>query len=270
MDINNSLATKRVSYDDLNISIIELTEYKESLPNYDLERTESRACELIYVKEGRVVYYIGENSYVLKSGNLVFIPRGTYRQAYYDNKSFLHFYVMELNCSFDNGNPVEIPPPTIFNVNQNIVIEDLYENMTKIWKEKSKGYRLMSRAIALQIFHELIFRTYNSSIKESKSNRIEFIKDYIYDNYHREISVEEIADILNLNPNYLGSYFKKKTGYTLRQYVNSVRINKAKNLLSTGRYSVSGVAEQCGYQDIYYFSKVFKEIEGVPPSAFIK
>jgi YesN/AraC family two-component response regulator len=80
--------------------------------------------------------------------------------------------------------------------------------------------------------------------------------------------LEDVAEILNLNPVYTGSYFKKRTGYSIKQYINHVRINQAKNLLASGDYTVTEVAQMCGYHDIFYFSKVFKQIEGVSPSYF--
>jgi YesN/AraC family two-component response regulator len=73
-----------------------------------------------------------------------------------------------------------------------------------------------------------------------------------------------------LNPVYFGAYFKKKTGYTVNQYINNVRVNIAKKILLSGEYTVGEVANRCGFQDMFYFSKVFKQIEGVPPSHFVK
>lgn len=266
----NSLSSTRVCYEDLDVSIIEFTDCKENLPDSALYPKKSMHCELVFVKRGRMVYYLDNKTQILNTGDFLFIPKGANRHAYSDNKSYLHSYIMALNYRLKDGTSTDLPLQTLFNVKQNIFLEELYEKLARLWREKSKGYRLLSRAIALQIFHELIFRTENPSITEGESKRIDIIKDYINRNFNRDISVEEVADLLNLNPNYVGSYFKKKTGYTLRQYANSVRIKEAKNLLSTGKYSVSGVAEHCGYQDIYYFSKVFKQFEGVPPSAFIK
>jgi len=103
-----------------------------------------------------------------------------------------------------------------------------------------------------------------------EKRRISIVKEYILDNYNKDIQVQELAALLNLNPVYFGSYFKKKTGYTVRQYINKVRIEAAKKLLFSGRYSVGEVAYKCGFKDMFYFSRVFKQIEGVPPSHLLK
>ena len=61
---------------------------------------------------------------------------------------------------------------------------------------------------------------------------------------------------------------KKATGKTMLAYLNELRISKARQLLSDGTSQISRVAEQCGFHDIYYFSRVFKKYTGTTPGAF--
>lgn len=72
-----------------------------------------------------------------------------------------------------------------------------------------------------------------------------------------------------LNPNYFGSIFKKYTGKTPVEYINSVRVEKAAELLGIG-YSVTKAAASSGFGDPFYFSKVFKKIKGVSPKDYRK
>ena len=74
----------------------------------------------------------------------------------------------------------------------------------------------------------------------------------------------------NLSPLYFGTLFKQETGLTFRQYLTNIRINQAENLLSSGMYNVSEAAAECGFSDVFYFSKVFKEHRGISPSEVIK
>ncbi|WP_372516736.1 helix-turn-helix transcriptional regulator [Paenibacillus silviterrae] len=69
---------------------------------------------------------------------------------------------------------------------------------------------------------------------------------------------------------YLGKLFRINTGISFKEYLNQMRINQAEILLSTGGYSVTEVAERCGFHDISYFSNVFKSIKGCPPSSVCK
>lgn len=97
---------------------------------------------------------------------------------------------------------------------------------------------------------------------------IEKCKEYIHNNYAKDISLESAAKYVHLSPSYLSKLFKSQTGDAFSNYVLNFRINIAKNLLSAGIYKASEVAEIAGFYDLKYFYKVFKKITGITPSAF--
>ncbi|XID93050.1 response regulator [Paenibacillaceae bacterium WGS1546] len=94
------------------------------------------------------------------------------------------------------------------------------------------------------------------------------IHDYIEKCYHREITLEEIAASIHVNRNYLSQLFKKITGEPFVTYFNKYRIEKAKELLSTGKYMVYEISEMVGFRNSTYFSQVFKSIAGISPSEY--
>ncbi len=105
-------------------------------------------------------------------------------------------------------------------------------------------------------------------IKECSSpthKTVVYINSYYSDN---TISLELIAGKFGYTPAYLSRLFKKETGKNLVDYVNEVRIYAAKKLLRQTDKKVYEVAEQVGYSNYNYFSKVFKQYEGVSPSEF--
>ncbi len=277
MNINSaSVLDESYHYEDLDLKIIDFKK-NEVPPHWSLDLTVSNVCNLGYVLDGRAVYYVDDRPYILNKGDFIFIPDGVAYSAYADRRNQLTTYTMTFEYIFRLDNSLNLTIPTVFNTGNNIVINELYEEVGRIWEEKARGYRLMAKVTALKAFHELIFRTYHCNINTQQnnsdsqhSNRIDIIKEYIHKHYNEDILLEEIADLLNLNPIYIGSYFKKVTGYSIRHYINCIRVSQAKSLLTVGRYSVSEVAEQCRYNDSYYFSKVFKQIEGIPPSFYQK
>jgi AraC family transcriptional regulator, arabinose operon regulatory protein len=84
--------------------------------------------------------------------------------------------------------------------------------------------------------------------------------------YHENLELSGMATSIHLNPVYFGKLFKKNTGYSFKEYLNLIRINNAEMLLATGEFNVTEVAERCGFNDVSYFSNVFKSIKGFPPS----
>ena len=96
------------------------------------------------------------------------------------------------------------------------------------------------------------------------------IKVYINQNYNQELSLKDIAAKFHFSEVYLSHKFKKVYGITLVQYIKSVRINHAKKYLLHSQKKVSEIANLVGYDDVKYFSRVFKEMEDTSPFEYRK
>jgi two-component system response regulator YesN len=96
----------------------------------------------------------------------------------------------------------------------------------------------------------------------SASGRHTLVKalEYIGKHYKEDLSLEKIAAIVSLSPNYFSHLFKKSRGESFTEYLNKLRMQEAKKILSTGLYKVYQVADMVGYLDYKYFSSVFKKI----------
>ncbi|CDC05452.1 response regulator receiver domain protein [[Clostridium] leptum CAG:27] len=95
-------------------------------------------------------------------------------------------------------------------------------------------------------------------------------KSLIHEFYARGITLDEIAEKLNVTPEYLGSQFHKEVGVTFSTYMKEYRIQKAKKLLIGTNLKLYEVAEQVGYATPKYFSKIFKEVTGQFPAEYRK
>lgn len=98
----------------------------------------------------------------------------------------------------------------------------------------------------------------------------EEIKQYIHSHYGDDLTRNDLAEIVYLNPDYLARIFKRETGVSLGSYVIQVRIAAAKHLLETTNMSVYTVANKVGYNNYSYFSKLFKQEVGLPPNDYKK
>ena len=100
------------------------------------------------------------------------------------------------------------------------------------------------------------------------SRPVRMIKEYIGEHYSENITLNDIADIVFLNPAYLSAMFKKETGQTLTQYLIDVRIDKAKEMLRNPERTIGEIACMVGYQDERHFSKLFSKMTGVKPTEY--
>lgn len=88
-------------------------------------------------------------------------------------------------------------------------------------------------------------------------------------NYMKDLSLDHLADLMNLHPNYISSLFKKVTGDSFISYLNTFRITEAQKLLITHRHlSVIEIGRRVGYENKHYFNKVFKKYTGTTPGAY--
>lgn len=91
---------------------------------------------------------------------------------------------------------------------------------------------------------------------------------YVEENYAQPLRINDIAERFFVNPAYLGQQFARKRGFSLNHYINSVRIEKAKELLATTPRRVYEIAAMAGFDDPNYFSSKFLEYTGCTPSEF--
>jgi len=109
---------------------------------------------------------------------------------------------------------------------------------------------------------------HEEEVRDSNANIRKF-KDFIQRNFMRDLSLEEVASHLQLHPNYVCILLKRETNMTFLQYLRTVRIERAKALLSgQPRLSLDAVAKSVGYDSPRHFYKTFKHLVGQTPGTF--
>lgn len=109
---------------------------------------------------------------------------------------------------------------------------------------------------------------FSTKYSQKNSKVIEKIRDIINCHYMNNISISEISKEIYLSPNYISLIFRQETGETITEYLTTVRMEHAKDLLKTTDYKIFEVAEMVGYDNANYFSTVFKKHTGVHPQKF--
>lgn len=105
--------------------------------------------------------------------------------------------------------------------------------------------------------------------REEKSNSIiAMSKKYIQNHFDKDISLDDVSREVNISPYYFSKIFKEGTGANFIEYLTGIRIEKAKELLSTTEYSMKEICTMCGYSDPNYFSRSFKKNVGVTPTEY--
>lgn len=114
-----------------------------------------------------------------------------------------------------------------------------------------------------------IDRELPSAADSECSGHAKRILAYTKTHYMNDLSLDHLAQLMNLHPGYISSLFKKVTGDTFVNYLNAYRIKEAGKLLKQQRQlSVSEIGKQVGFESKHYFTKVFKKYTGMTPGAF--
>ena len=100
---------------------------------------------------------------------------------------------------------------------------------------------------------------------ESSHLMIEAIMKYIITNYENTITLQEIADFTGYTKNYICSYFKKYSGFSIIEYLNSYRVKKSQEYLKNTDMSITDISSVCGFKSITHFGRTFKLIVGCSP-----
>lgn len=101
-----------------------------------------------------------------------------------------------------------------------------------------------------------------------RSKTVQDMLEYVKLHYKEQITLDTLAERLHFNARYLSQLFKKESGMNFVDYLNKVRIDKAKILLRQGNATMDGIASEVGYCDAKYFAKTFKKIENKTPSEY--
>ncbi|WP_240315257.1 AraC family transcriptional regulator [Mucilaginibacter pineti] len=112
--------------------------------------------------------------------------------------------------------------------------------------------------------------TFKNSYDEKDTNRINTVYKFLMQNFHRDITLKEVADLCNMTTNSFCRFFKARTQKSLTQFLNELRIGHACKLLRNEENAIANVCYQCGYNNLTNFNKFFMSITGKRPSEYKK
>lgn len=128
---------------------------------------------------------------------------------------------------------------------------------------------------SLSILQKKVYASVNYLIGElicSMKNKDDYViqkaKEYIHKNYTDDLTLNDVAAHVFLNGNYFSTLFKQKTGIAFRNYLRNLRIEKAKELLTTTNLRIYEVALKVGYNEHSHFVRAFKSVTGISPGQY--
>ncbi|MGG1553984.1 AraC family transcriptional regulator [Paenibacillus ferrarius] len=231
--------------------------------------------KLYYIRDGEGCVTINNKAYYPRRGDLMFIPEGCTHGYSLENqkpytKYWCHFTAnigsqpLAAVCSF----------PSLLQVDEGVSaarLEQLFERLIEAERSPDPCAPILTQSVLLELLHfylqavepeQLTARPFEASADMSS------LLPYIDQHLSSKLTLQQLADIVYVHPNYMVRLFKAQFGFTPIQYLNLQRIRAAKELLMLGKLSIKTVAEQTGFESPFYFTQVFKKHTGLTPTEF--
>jgi two-component system, response regulator YesN len=163
----------------------------------------------------------------------------------------------------------------------NCVTAKLFQNFAE--ESYNNGFdfmdyrQLMSQFSSIEALSEFIYNgsvlliegaSEDKAVSESMNRDFYRLLSYIKEHYNEQLYLRDIAKVFFLSPNYCCSLFKKYTTNTFSDFINKIRIAKSKEFLKNSQLSIEEVTQKVGYNDYYYFNKLFKKYVGITPARY--
>ncbi|MEE4561865.1 AraC family transcriptional regulator [Paenibacillus polymyxa] len=247
------------------------------------------SIEISYVLSGRIdnIYIDGMN-YSSREGDIVLINSNAIHSFSVAKGQGRQAITVQIPSGFireniKDSNPILFDCISIFETNEQRLqhfkeLRDLLNTLFVAYLNQNNDplvhIHLTSLSYRLMYLLLMHFKIDNESLPGFNTNkyleRLTLITDYIKDNYDQSLSLDSIAQVFGLSPEYLSRFFVKHVGLTLFQYINAIRLEKSFRVLMNTDHSIIQIALEHGFPNEKSFARVFKKVYHVTPHQYRK
>lgn len=225
-------------------------------------RKDRPSCAIVFKYDGETEYKNRNQKITADKDHIAFLPKGS-KYKWVCTKAG-HYFIIEFDCSYENKDLL------VCKIENHNVIKDMFNDIMS----ESVKHDTFSYVKILNLIYKLIINLLESNYSENEQKtKIKFIRPaiaYLNSNFQNNISNNQLAAMCNISTSYFRRIFTEIYQISPFQYLVNLRIKKAKELLQSDYTSITEVAKQVGYDDIYHFSKLFKQKTGTSPLNYLK
>lgn len=252
-----------------SLAVVSLRIESSSVSRNHRFRMEPEPVErFVYIMNGSVCFSVENTEISASDRDMVYLPRNTQYQSRWLSDS--DFVVVDLSlCGAEEKEISFGDSPSVLFHDEFCVYDGLLKLMAEKADEKDPFNWLERTSLCLKLLCDMARETQKTEADE-KENRIKNAVTYLENNYAKDFSVEELAKMCYLSPSGFRRQFFECKGMSPVDFRNGLRIRRGAELLKSGKYSISRVAEMVGISDAKYFGKLFLRYMGTTPGAFRK
>ena len=239
---------------------------KINISHIHTSRRENRECYALSVKmNGRTVFISDGREYLSDPEHIVLLPKGaTYRNSF---EQLGECYMVEFEADYDGDQP----DIASYSISRNHEFINKMMGMERNWTFKKPAHELYCMSGLYWMLAKLQEKKLSAYYSSSKYDVIAPAVKYLEENYaNTEMSSDELATVAGVSSVYFRKIFAAVFGEPPMRYLQNVRMEKAKDMLSGDYMPISDIAESVGFKSIYHFSKTFKKIVGCTPTEYAR
>lgn len=225
---------------------------------------------LIYCVKGNGKAKIMDKDYAVSPGDFILIPANTHHEYATDNISPWTIYRMH----FKGSGSLDLVEMMLKRMGGHLAPISFQENRLRLFEEiyaiLERGYssdNLCYAGLSLQYFlGSCCFdNIYNYLASHNEKDSITMCVNYMQKHLDKTLTLKEISEAVNLSTTYFAALFKKSTGFSIIEFFNRLKTQKACQYLQFTDLRINEIADQLGIEDPYYFSRMFTKIVGISP-----
>lgn len=221
-------------------------------------RTHSHNCyELVYFLTGTGSTVIGEQSHAVKEHAYCIIAPGTRHIECLEGYGEILFIGFTCKAGFA---PLQEGVYRNGDLSKYTLLQDIFQE----YKDQRPGYEIAGHSL-LDLFLLSVLRESTAESKPTKD--LQLLREYIGQHADQKINFKELAAVSGYSPDYFRRIFKERFGVSPQQYMIHIRLEQAKELLSTTDLSCTEIAYRCGFSNSAQLSTMFRERYGISPTA---
>lgn len=240
--------------------------------------------EIFYLLAGNCTFLLKDSIYHLNKGDLVCIAPGELHHSIYLGSSceiiYLHFKNEYLDMDMMKR---WLPPedlkklssfmgsiPTIYQEDFQALLFRMLSESSTIDEYSDAFMNCFLQEIILFLMRHSVMNEEEPELTNARDADIMAATKYIYKNFRKPLTLDEVAGVASLSPTYFSRKFKLVTGMGFKEYLNYVRLRHAQTALLTTNNTITDIALEYGFNDSNYFKDIFKKFYGLSPREFRK
>jgi AraC-like DNA-binding protein len=233
--------------------------------------------EFVLIEKGSGSIIIEEKIYIARPGMFFYFSPGIVHSLCTDDDEPFSFYAVHFSYVFlekekeqwiVSSATTNLPLQSVQNIYNYRVLAENMAGLIDYLNRHLQNWGLMVRTLFQSCIYHLFQYNAYKKIDHSAKVKIDTVANYIAINIEKNFTAGELAELVKVTPDYISRLFKKYTGNTLISYINLCKIARAKTYLIENNVAIRKIANTLSFSDEFYFSKVFKKVEGISPSQF--